>query len=110
MYTPSDARLEWLGEGSLFKTDSNKRWTAKMKPLFESFPEPLLKSGVGPLARHGNHQEIMSMGLKHMYTSKETKLEWPEEVPFFELGSNKHGGGGGKGQNVITTNYTTFAI
>ena len=25
MYTPSDTRLEWLGEGPLFKSDSNKR-------------------------------------------------------------------------------------
>ena len=35
MYTPSDTRLEWLGEGPLFKSDSNKRWRAKMQPLFE---------------------------------------------------------------------------
>ena len=30
-----------------------------MQPLFEAFPRPSLKSGVGPLARHGNHQEII---------------------------------------------------
>ena len=35
MYTPSDTRLEWLGEGPLFKSDSNKRWRAKMRPVFE---------------------------------------------------------------------------
>ena len=29
MYTPSDTRLEWLGEGPLFESDSNKRWRAK---------------------------------------------------------------------------------
>ena len=28
-----DRRLEWLGEGPLFKSDSNKRWRAKMGPL-----------------------------------------------------------------------------
>ena len=42
MYTPSDTRLEWLGEGLLFMLDSNKHWRAKMQPLFESFPGPLL--------------------------------------------------------------------
>ena len=47
MYTLPDIRLEWLGEGLLFKLDSNKRWRAKMQPIFESFPGPLLKSGVG---------------------------------------------------------------
>ena len=31
-----------------------------MQPIFESFPGPLLKSGVGSLARYGNHQEIIS--------------------------------------------------
>ena len=33
MYITSDTRLEWLGEGPLFKSDSNKRWRAKMGPL-----------------------------------------------------------------------------
>ena len=28
-----DTRLEWLEEGPLFKSDSNKRWRAKMGPL-----------------------------------------------------------------------------
>ena len=79
MDTPSDTRLEWLGEGPLFKSDSNKCWKAKMQPLFESFLGPLLKSGVGPLARYGNHQEIISIRLKQMYTSSDTRLEWPEE-------------------------------
>ena len=42
MYTLSNTRLEWLGEGLLFKLDSNKHWRAKMQPIFESFPAPLL--------------------------------------------------------------------
>ena len=42
MYTISDTILEWLEEGLLFKLDSNKRWTAKMQRIFESFPWPLL--------------------------------------------------------------------
>ena len=49
-------------------SDSNKRWRAKMQPLFESFPGPLLKSGVGPLARYGSHQEIISRRFEQMYT------------------------------------------
>ena len=44
MLSSSDTRLKWLGEGLLFKLDSNKRWRAKMQPIFESFPGPLLKS------------------------------------------------------------------
>ena len=59
----SGTRLEWLGEGLLFKLDSNKRWRAEMQPIFESFPGPLLKSGVRPLARYGNHQETISLHL-----------------------------------------------
>ena len=55
-----------------------------MQPLFESFPGPLLKSGMGPLARHGNHQKIISGRLEQMYTSSDTRLEWPVEGPLFE--------------------------
>ena len=40
MYTPYDTRLEWLGEGPLFKLDSIKCWNAKMQPIFVSFPGP----------------------------------------------------------------------
>ena len=71
MYIP----LGWLGKGPLFKLDSNKRWGAKMQPLFESFSGPLLKSGVGLMARYGNHQEIISRALEQMYTSSDTRLE-----------------------------------
>ena len=84
MHTPSDTRLKWLGEGPLFKSDSNKHWMAKMQPLLESFPGPLLKSGVGQSARCGNHQEIVSRRLEQMYASSETKLEWLGEGPLFE--------------------------
>ena len=49
--TSSDTRLEWLGDGSLFELDSNKRQEAKMVPLFESPPRLLLKSGLQPLYR-----------------------------------------------------------
>ena len=33
MYITSDTRLEWFGEGPLFKSDSNKYWRVKMGPL-----------------------------------------------------------------------------
>ena len=48
MYTSSDTKLEWPGEGALFKSDPNKRQGAKMGPLFESPPRPLLESGLQP--------------------------------------------------------------
>ena len=51
MYTSSDTRLKWPGEGPLFKYDSIKRQEAKMGPLFESPPKPLLKSGLQPLVQ-----------------------------------------------------------
>ena len=38
MYTLSDTRLEWLGEASLFESNSDKRWGANTGPLFESPP------------------------------------------------------------------------
>ena len=79
MYTPSDTRLEWLGEGLLFKLDTNKCLRAKMRPRFESFSGPLLKSGVGPLARYGNHREIVSRRLEQMCTSSYARLKWPGE-------------------------------
>ena len=89
MYTPSDTRLEWLGELSLFESDSIKHWRDKMQPLFDSFPGSLLKSGVGPLARYGNHEKIISRRLEQMYTSSDTRLEWPGEGPLFKWDSNK---------------------
>ena len=92
MYTPFDARLELLGEGLLLKLDLNKCWRTKMQPIFESFPGPLLKSSVGPLARYGNHQETISRKPEQVYTSSDTRFEWPEEGPLFESGSNKRQG------------------
>ena len=55
-----------------------------MQSIFESFPGPLLKSGVGPMARYGTHQEVISRRLEQMYTSSDTRLEWPGEGPLFE--------------------------
>ena len=63
-----------------------------MQPMFESFPGPLLKSGVGLLARYGNHKETISRRPEQMYTLSDTRLEWPGEGPLFESDSNKHQG------------------
>ena len=63
-----------------------------MGPLFESPPGPLLKSGMGPLARYSNHQEIINRRPEQMYTSFDTRLEWPREGPLFELDLNKRRG------------------
>ena len=60
--------------------------------LLKSFPRPLLESGVGPFARYGNHQEIIYRRLAQMYTSSDTRLEWPKEGPLLESHSNKHRG------------------
>ena len=59
----------------LFELDSNKHRGSKLRLLFKSFPGPLLKSGVGPLSRYGNHQEIISRRLEQVYTSSDTRLE-----------------------------------
>ena len=60
--------------------------------MFE-FPGPLLKSGVGPSARYGDHQEVISGSLEQMYTSSDTRLEWPRDGPLFYSDSNKRQGG-----------------
>ena len=62
-----------------------------MQPIFESFPGLQLKSVMGPLTRYGNHQETISRRLEQMYTSSDTRLEWPREGPLFELDSNARG-------------------
>ena len=84
MYSPSDTGLGMAWVGSLFTSVSNKSRGAKLRLLFKSFPRPLLKSGMGPLARYSNHQEIINRRPEQMYTSFDTRLEWPREGPLFE--------------------------
>ena len=60
-----------------------------MRVLFKLFPGLLLKSGMGPLARYSNHQEIVNRRPEQMYTSFDTRLEWPREGSLFELDLNK---------------------
>ena len=81
----------WNGRGGpLFQSVSNKRRGAKLQLLFKSFPGPLLKSGVGSLARYGNHQEIINRRPEQMYS--DTRLECPREGPLFESDPNKRRG------------------
>ena len=88
MYTSSDTRLEWPGEGPLFESDSNKRQGAITGPLFDSPARPLLKSGLQPLFRHGTYQTINGR-LEQVYLPSDAGLEWPGERPLFELNLNK---------------------
>ena len=38
-----------------------------------------------PMARYGNHQEIISRRLEQsIYTSSDARLEWPGEGPLFK--------------------------
>ena len=56
-----------------------------MGPLFESPSGPLLKSGLGSLARYGTDQEAIIGRLEHVYLPSNTTMEWPGEGPLFEL-------------------------
>ena len=62
------------------------------QPIVESFPWPLLKSGMWPLARYGDHRKTINRRPEQMYTSFVTRLEWPGEGPLFESDSNKRQG------------------
>ena len=81
-YLPSDPRLEWPDEVSLFKLDPNKRQWLKLRTQFES-PESLFKSGLGPLARYGIHQKIIN-GSERNDLPSDQRLEWPAERPLFK--------------------------
>ena len=87
MYSPSDTGLRMAWGGS-FTSVSNIHRRAKLRVLFKSFPGPLLKSGMGPLARYSNHQEIINRRPEQMYTSFDTRLEWPREGSLFKLDLN----------------------
>ena len=100
MYTSSDTRLEWLGEGPLFESDSNKSQGAKIRPLCKPPPRPSLKSSLQPLFRYGTHQ-IISGRLEQVYLPSDPRLEWPGEAPLFKLNLNKY-----CGQNVGTIRVT----
>ena len=50
-----------------------------MRSLFKSTPRPLLKSDLGPLARHGTHQDTISVRPEQFYLPFDPSLEWPGE-------------------------------
>ena len=55
-----------------------------MLSQFELSPEPLLKSGLGRLARYGTHQKTISGGPEQKYLLSDPRLEWPAERPLFK--------------------------
>ena len=87
MYTLSDTRLEWPGEGSLFESDSNKRQGPK-RGHYSSHPRPFLKSGLQPLFRYGTHQTV-SGRLEQVYLPSDPRLQWPGGGALFQLNLNK---------------------
>ena len=64
--TPSPVNIKWFVLICLLTS---------LKP----FPGPLLKSGVGPFVRYGNHKEMISERYKQMYTQSDKRLEWLRE-------------------------------
>ena len=55
-----------------------------MQPQFELSPEPLLKSGLGRLARYGSNHKTIRGGPEQKYLSSDPILEWPAEGPLFK--------------------------
>ena len=82
MYTPSDTGLEWLGEGPLYKSVSNKRQGVQTVATIQVILGPLLKSGLGLLFRYGTHQTI-NRRLEQVYLPSDPILQWPGEGPLF---------------------------
>ena len=89
MYSPSDTELGLAWGGSLFTSVSNKRRGAKLRLLFKSFH---IEIRHGALGQYSNHQEIINRRPEQMYTSFDTRLEWPREGSLFELDLNKRQG------------------
>ena len=55
-----------------------------MRLQFELSPAPLLKSGMGPLARYGTHQETISGRPEQKYLPSDPRSECPAEGPLFK--------------------------
>ena len=104
MYTPSNIGLEWLGEGPLYKSVSNKRQGVRTAATIQVIFRPLLRSGLGSLFRYGTHQTINER-LEQVYLPSDPRLEWPGEGPLFELDFKKC-----MDQNVGTIRVTPWAI
>ena len=56
----------------------------KIRLLFKLSNGQLLKSGLGPLARYGTHQETISGRPEQKYLLSEQRLECPAEGPLFK--------------------------
>ena len=55
-----------------------------MRPQFELSPGPLLKSGLGSLARYGTHKETISGRPEEKYLPSDPRSEWPAQGPLFK--------------------------
>ena len=104
MYTPSDTWLEWLGEGPLYKSVSNKRQGVQTAATIQFISGPLLNSGLGLLYRYGTHQTINGR-LELVHLPSDLILEWPGKGPLFQLDLKKC-----RGQNVGTIPVIPRAI
>ena len=68
--------MTW-GGGALFESESNKHRGAKMRPLFKLAHGQLLKSSLGPLARHCIHQETIGGQLnRSIFHLTKTGMAW----------------------------------
>ena len=55
-----------------------------MQSQFKLSRGPLIKSGLGRLARYGTHQKTISGGPEQKYLSSDPRLKWPVEGPLFK--------------------------
>ena len=83
VYLPSDQAWNDLVRGHYFSRTRINAWT-KIRLLFKLSNGQLLKSGLGPLARYGTHQETISGRPEQKYLLSEQRLECPAEGPLFK--------------------------
>ena len=57
--TPSDTELEWLGEGLLYKSISNKRQGVQTASTIPSYFQAIIEASLELLFRYGTHQTKM---------------------------------------------------
>ena len=55
-----------------------------MQPQFELSAEPLLKSGLGRLAKYDTNHKTVSGGPEQKYFSSDPRMEWSAEGPLFK--------------------------
>ena len=82
MYTSTDTRLEWLGDGPLFESDSNKRQGAQNEATIRVTSQAIIKVRPVVLVQYGTNQTI-SGRLELVYLPSDPRLEWPVEGPSF---------------------------